>query len=203
MLHNPVDGVKRPCIDSQEEKTLALGDHQARALLNAPDLGTLQGLRGCAIPPPLCALKVGSVQQRRGVMHLEVRSKVDNLRYVPLRPGTAELIDAHRQQAGYGEHRQDPLFRPMRDSGSAEHRTGITPDGVYMMLMKHAASAKIDIDGFGQHALRATAATNAPYHDADIAEVQQRLGHANISATRIYDRRSARPKDSPTFKVAY
>ena len=43
----------------------------------------------------------------------------------------------------------------------------------------------------GAHALRATAATNALDH------------HANIVTTRIYDHRKTRPEDSPTFKVSY
>jgi integrase/recombinase XerD len=51
--------------------------------------------------------------------------------------------------------------------------------------------------------LRATAATNALEHDAGIAKVQEWLGHANISTTRIYDHRKTRPEDSPTFKVSY
>jgi site-specific recombinase XerD len=57
--------------------------------------------------------------------------------------------------------------------------------------------------GIGPHALRATAATNALGHQADIAKVQEWLGHANISTatTRIYDHRKTRPEDSPTFKV--
>ena len=38
---------------------------------------------------------------------------------------------------------------------------------------------------------------------ADIAKVQEWLGHANITTTRIYDHRRTRPEDSPTFKVAY
>jgi hypothetical protein len=37
---------------------------------------------------------------------------------------------------------------------------------------------------------------------ADIAKAQQRPGHANIAATRIYDRRRTRPEDGP-FKVDY
>ena len=41
----------------------------------------------------------------------------------------------------------------------------------------------------GAHALRATAATNALNHDADIAKVQEWLGHANIATTKLYDRR--------------
>ena len=40
-------------------------------------------------------------------------------------------------------------------------------------------------------------------HEADIAKVQEWLGHANISTTRLYDRRKSRPEDSPTFRVRY
>jgi integrase/recombinase XerD len=54
-----------------------------------------------------------------------------------------------------------------------------------------------------EYALRATAATNALDHQADIAKVQGWLGHANIATTRIYDHRRTRPEDSPTFKLAY
>jgi integrase/recombinase XerD len=52
-----------------------------------------------------------------------------------------------------------------------------------------------------QYALTCT--TNALDHDADVAKVQEWLGHANIATTRIYDRRKMKPEDSPTFKVSY
>ena len=60
-----------------------------------------------------------------------------------------------------------------------------------------------DVRGFCVHSLRATAATNALAHGADIAKVQEWLGHADISTTRMYDRRRWRPEESPTFKVEY
>jgi site-specific recombinase XerC len=53
------------------------------------------------------------------------------------------------------------------------------------------------------HSLRATAATNALSNNADIAKVQEWLGHADISTTRMYNKRQFRPEDSPTFKVRY
>jgi site-specific recombinase XerD len=71
------------------------------------------------------------------------------------------------------------------------------------MLASYAKALQIDVAGFGPHALRATAATNALDNGADIAKVQEWLGHANIATTRVYDRRQSRPEDSPTFKVAY
>jgi integrase/recombinase XerD len=61
----------------------------------------------------------------------------------------------------------------------------------------------VDVHGFCVHSLRATAATNALAHNADIAKVQEWLGHANVSTTRIYDKRRSRPEESPTFKVEY
>ena len=60
-----------------------------------------------------------------------------------------------------------------------------------------------DCPRIGVHAMRATAATNALEHEADIAKVQQWLWRADISTTGIYDKRQQRPEDSPTFKVWY
>jgi integrase/recombinase XerD len=209
---NPVKGVKRPKIETQEGKTPAIGDHQARSLLNAPNTTTLRGRRDHAIlstllyhglrRAELCALTVNDLQQRRGVMHLRIHGKGGKLRHVPLHPSTAEAIDAYLALAGHTGDGQGSLFRPT----SNNTRVGcaaITADGVYKMLAGYAASVRIDAAGFGPHALRATAATNALDHDADIAKVQEWLGHANISTTRIYDRRKMRPEDSPTFKVVY
>src|SRR5437867_2005774 len=45
VTHNPVKGVERPRADANEGKTPALGDGQARALLDAPTADTLKGKR--------------------------------------------------------------------------------------------------------------------------------------------------------------
>ena len=77
----------------------------------------------------------------------------------------------------------------------------ITGDGIYKLVRKYAAQDGVAVDGHCLHLVRATTATNALEHQADIAYVQKWLGHANISTTRLYDRRRSRPEDSPTFKV--
>ena len=50
-----------------------------------------------------------------------------------------------------------------------------------------------EFHGFCVHALRATAATNALAHNADITKVQEWLEHANIATIWLYDRRQSRP----------
>jgi hypothetical protein len=57
------------------------------------------------------------------------------------------------------------------------------------------------IEGKGDKVCYIEAATNAMENKADIAKVQIWLGHADISTTRMYNKRQARPEDSPTFKV--
>jgi integrase/recombinase XerD len=137
---------------------------------------------------------------RKGVPHLCVSGKGDKARYLPLHPDTNGLINDYLDAAGHGTDDSGALFRPTRDNrtGGLEH--AITPDGVYKLVRAYSAQLGFEI---GAHALRATAATNALDHEADIVKVQEWLGHANISTTRIYDHRRARPEDSPTFKVAY
>ena len=71
------------------------------------------------------------------------------------------------------------------------------------LQLKYLKRLSITGENMGPHVMRATAATNALDNGADIAKVQEWLGHANIATTRIYDHRKTRPEDSPTFKVSY
>ena len=59
----------------------------------------------------------------------------------------------------------------------------------------------ISVDRFGPHSARATAATNALDAGADIAKVQEWLGHASVGTTRVYAHRETGPEDSPVFKL--
>jgi site-specific recombinase XerD len=211
VTHNPVKGVERPKSESGEGKTPALGDHQARKLLDAPTDDSVRGKRDRAIlstllfhalrREELCKLKVRDFRHaRKGVPHLKVSGKGGKTRYVPLHPATHALIHEYLEAAGYGEDDSGALFRPVRNNTTGKLDKAITPDGIYKLVRAYSAALGFQI---GAHALRATAATNALDHQADIAKVQEWLGHANIATTRIYDHRRTRPEDSPTFKVTY
>jgi integrase/recombinase XerD len=215
VTHNPVKGVKRPKVESQEGKTPALGDHQVRRLLNAPDPATLKGKRDRAIlsvllyhalrREELTTLKVKDFHHlRKGVAHLRVHGKGGKIRYIPAYPATLSLIDDYLEAAGHRAEANGALFRPIHNRIAGHTRHAITPESVYSeVVRKYLDQLGIKGENMGPHAMRATAATNALDNGADIAKVQEWLGHANISTTRIYDRRRTRPEDSPTFKVGY
>lgn len=117
-----------------------------------------------------------------------------------MNPSTAPLIHDYLEVAGHGAELDGPLFRPVRNNRTGTLDTALTPDGVCKLVRRYSTELGFSI---GAHALRATAATNALDNKADIAKIQEWLGHANIATTRIYDHRKTRPEDSPTFKVAY
>jgi len=210
VTHNPVKGVKRPKTDGGDGRTPALGDHQARKLLDAPAGDSLRMKRDRAIlatllyhalrREELCKLTVKDFRHgRRGVPHLKVSGKGGKTRYVPLHPAAGGLVHDYLEAAGHGADDMGALFRPISNNTNGLDK-GITADGIYKIVRAYSGKLGFEI---GAHSLRATAATNALDHQADIAKVQEWLGHANIATTRIYDHRKTRPEDSPTFKVNY
>ncbi|MBL9143263.1 MAG: tyrosine-type recombinase/integrase [Prosthecobacter sp.] len=210
---NPADGVKRPNQGTNEGKSPALGDAEAKALLEAPAPDTLKGLRDRAIlsillfhglrRAELCSLAVGDLQSRRGVLHFRVHGKGGKIRFLPVHPHSLQRISEYLEHAGHGDKPGSALFRPIKNSsGSLDE--ALTGHGVYKdVVRKYARVLGLDPSAVCVHGLRATAATNALDHEADIAKVQEWLGHASIATTRLYDRRKTKPEDSPTFKVSY
>jgi integrase/recombinase XerD len=216
VLHNPVLGVTRPRSMNRDGVTPALGDHQARLLLEAPPADTLKGKRDRAIlatllyhairREELCTLKVVDLQQREGVPHLRVEGKGDKVRYLPAAPAALRLITVYLEASGHASDLHGPLFRPVKNNATKTLAKPLSATAVYQDIVKryaHETGIADVVHGVCVHSLRATAATNALAHAADIAEVQKWLGHADISTTRMYDKRQSRPEDSPTFKVKY
>jgi integrase/recombinase XerD len=217
---NPVDGVKRPATNNNEGSTPALGDAQARRLLEAPAPDTLKGVRDRAIlatllyhgirREELCLLRLRDMQSRQGVMHFRIDGKGDKIRYVPIHPMVLRLIEEYMQVGKHGGgvefDLEGPLFRPVANNRTGKLDRHLDPSSVYQnIVIKYAKATGISAEAIGVcvHSMRATAATNALSNEADIAKVQEWLGHANVSTTRLYDRRKTRPEDSPTFHVKY
>lgn len=213
ITHNPVKGVSRPKEGANEGKTPATGDDQARTLLNAPSPDTLKGKRDRAIlavllfhalrRSELCDLKVKDYSLRSGIQHFTVHGKGDKIRYVPVHPSAATAIAEYLDALGHGEDRNGALFRPVKNNANGKLNKPLSSDAVYKLVIHYGKKSGVYFEGLRPHALRATATTNALEHGADSAMVQNWVGHANISTTRLYDKRQSRPENSPTFKVEY
>lgn len=127
-----MDGVKRPAANGNEGSTPALGDAQARRLLEAPPLDTLKGVRDRAIlavllyhglrREELCTLRLRDMQSRVGVPHLRVEGKGGKTRYIPLHPLAMRLIQEYLAELAkcHGkeimEDLDGPLFRPVKNN---------------------------------------------------------------------------------------
>jgi site-specific recombinase XerD len=147
VLHNLVLKVKRPRSMNRAGVTPALGDHQARMLLEAPPAHTLKGQHDWAILATLlwhglcceelCTLKVGDIHQREGVVHLRVEGKRDKVRYLPLHVLAQRLIRAYLDAAGHGEDLKGPLFRPVKNNRTKTLAKPLHPD---VSLSGHCAA---------------------------------------------------------------
>lgn len=215
VMHNPVKGVKRPRVESQIGKTPALTNAQARQLLGAPPADTLKGLRDRAIlsvllyhglrREELTNLKVKDFAQTdRGGLRMRVWGKGGKVRYLQIHRTTLNLVAKYLAAAGHAKSPCHWLFQSVSHHNTNGANGGLTPGAVYSEVVKrYMEPLGIAGDNLGPHALRATAATCALENHADIAKVQEWLGHANINTTRVYDRRETRSPDSPTFSIAY
>ena len=198
-----------------------MGDAQARRLLEAPPPDRLKGIRDRAIlatllyhgmrREELCLLKVSDMQTHQGVLHFKVTGKRSKVRYIPLHPLAQRLIQEYfvelaKHGGALGEDRNVPLFRPVSNNRTGTLDKHLDPGSVYRNIVTkygRDTDLNIEVNGLRVHSMRATAATNALSNEADIAKVQEWLGHENISTTRIYDHCDSKPEDSPTSKVKY
>jgi integrase/recombinase XerD len=91
--------------NGNEGSTPALGDAQARKLLEAPPGDTLKGVRDRAIlatllfhgirREELCGLRVRDSQSRQGVVHFRVKGKRDKIRLVPVHVTAQRLTEEY------------------------------------------------------------------------------------------------------------
>ena len=124
-------------------------------------------------------------------------------RYVPPHPKAQRFVHEYLEVAGYFEAAKGPLFRPAKNHMTKVLDKPLDANAVYKLIKRYAKAAGVDVEHFSPHSLQTTAATNALEDEANIAKIQECLGHANIATTRLYDKRHTRPEDGPTFKVSY
>ncbi|MBF0593954.1 MAG: tyrosine-type recombinase/integrase [Candidatus Omnitrophica bacterium] len=209
---NPFLGVERPKLTANEGTTAAIGERQARDLLDAPDSDTALGKRDRAIlatflfhalrRSELCGLRLKDIQEREGIKQFKILGKGEKERYIPIHPSAARRINDYLEAIGNPADKELPIFRSLSNNGKNAGKA-LTTTAVYQLVLRYGEKVGIDISNFSPHSLRATAATNTLSNGEDIRRVQKWLGHATIQTTAMYDKRNNRPEDSPTYRVKY
>lgn len=167
----------------------ALSEAQVEALLAAPDVNTLLGLRDRTMLEVLYATGL-RVSELVGLRLMEV-SMLDGLvrvmgkgskeRLVPLGEEARSWLERYLRESRpqlLGARQDDAVFVTQR--GGA-----MTRQMFWVLIRRHAQRAGIEAH-LSPHTLRHAFATHLLNHGADLRVVQVLLGHADISTTQIY-----------------
>ncbi len=165
-----------------------ISEAQVEALLNAPDVESVHGLRDKALLEIMYAtgmrvseavgLTLSEIDLNRGVAHTV--GKGDKERLVPLGEEACEWLGR------YLHHSRPQLLKNQTCDYVlvSQKKGGISRQLAWMIVQRHAATA--GIDRLSPHKLRHAFATHLVNHGADLRVVQMLLGHADISTTQIY-----------------
>jgi len=165
----------------------------AQALINAPDVSTLKGLRDRALLAVLVGaalrraeaanLTVEHIQQRaaRWVI-IDLVGKRGKIRTVPLPAWVKLAIDEWLEAA---QITSGPIFLAMRRGGHFYERSKPMSDTAIWQVVTHYAGL-IGYPDIAPHDLRRTAAKLMRAGDARLEQIQLTLGHASIEVTKRY-----------------
>ena len=164
---------------------------QAQALLNAPDISKLIGLRdraiiavllGCALRRfEAAALTMAHVQQRDGRWCIvDLVGKHNRVRTVPMPAWVKVAIDAWTGPAGVVD---GFIFRPVNRSGRMQGEA-LSEKVVWQMLKPYAKAA--GVAGIAPHDARRTCAKLCRAAGAELEQIQMILGHASVQTSERY-----------------
>lgn len=168
-----------------------LSQKQAQALLSAPDILTVRGLRdrailavllGCGLRrSEVAALTFAHVQQRDGRWCIvDLVGKHGRVRTAPMPAWVKVAIDAWTVPAGAIDGH---MFRPVNRRGSVTgERLG--EKVVWQMLRQYGA--EVGIPGIAPHDLRRTCAKLCRAAGGELEQIQLLLGHASVQTTERY-----------------
>jgi integrase/recombinase XerD len=210
---NPTRDIRRPRVSRKGGATPAFSPAEGTKLLDAPDEGTLLGLRDRAILA--VGLQVGP--RRSEIISLRVRDLYQDRRYdclrfllkggtdnsVAIHPNAAQRIRDYLSAAGHGDDLDGPLFRPTRPGRDVrDPRRHLEPKVIDLIVKKYGR--KIGRKrGYSAHSMRATFITTALENGASLEDVQRAAGHADPDTTKLYDRRGYNPEKSASFFANY
>ncbi|MBK8032212.1 MAG: site-specific integrase [Chloroflexi bacterium] len=205
----------------QSEKTKALTDEQARALLRVvkieADLGDLKAKRDYAMlrfffatgkrREEIVRLQWGDVRMQRDGIVITAKHKggiysASEVRDVGARTALVEYLKAsgrwNESENTPQLDEDEPLW--LRHDNAAKGRAAVTSHGFAKAIKRYAE--RVGIADFHLHQTRHTVARMVGEESGSLAEVQTVLGHQNQATTRVYLQRVAVKRDRYSESIA-
>jgi len=194
VLLNPCAGLPLPRLPDRPPRGV-LSIQEARRILEAPDTGTARGIRDRAIlelfystgirGEEMAALRLDDADWRGGFARVE-RGKFARGRMVPVGRTACEWLRRYATEIR-------PGWIPRGHDGGALWLSSLRPhrpmgrQAIAVMVCRYKSVTGIDRPG-RTHLWRHTCATHLVAGGADIAYVQQLLGHRSLETTQLYTR---------------
>ena len=185
--NDPTLEIMSPKIPKSLPKSLS--EEEVEALLNAPNVKTISGLRDKAMLELLyaCGLRVSELvnilltelSMTDGI--IRITGKGSKTRLVPMGEEAVDWIKKYINESRnniLNKKTSKYLFITIRGSG-------MTRQAFWYLIKRYSIIAEIK-KPISPHILRHAFATHLINHGADIRVVQMLLGHSDISTTQIY-----------------
>lgn len=183
---NPMKNLKKrhsvrklPEILTNKEVIILLNQPNGSDCKSCRDKAMLELLYATGIKvSELIEIKVSDINLQIGILHMHSNSAE---RIIPIYPQAVKSIKTYMQNIRdiiVLSEDQDKLFTNMNGQK-------MTRQGFWKIVKQYAASAKIKKD-ITPHTLRHSFAAHLLENGAQLSDIQQMLGHADISSTQIY-----------------
>jgi integrase/recombinase XerD len=184
-LRAPRQSRRLPHVLTRDEVAKLLGQPTGTEPPALRDRALLEVMYACGLrASEAIALEAGHIDLEAGV--LRARGKGNKERLVPIGSAAARALTVYLQRGRprlVGDRWESKLFVNRRG-------TGLTRQGLYKIVQRHAASAGL-ADKMSPHTLRHTFATHLLAGGCDLRSLQEMLGHADIATTQLYTHLSA------------
>lgn len=193
LYQNITDRVKNAKVDIFHKKD-PLTSKQAGKVLDSLDLETLAGLRDYAL---ICVMlttglrtksielaNIGDLGTFNGlpVLYYQGKGHTEKADFVKLSEPVRAALSRYLRARG-DLLPSSPLFASTANRNQGDR---ITTRSISRIVKNALRAAGLESDRLTAHSLRHTAATLAIQNGASLQEVQQLLGHKNISITMVY-----------------
>lgn len=210
--NNPAELVKG-FPQTQESNLKGLSDEEARRILDKPNRNSKSGAMHAAVlhvllhlglrKGELIGLKVGDLDEERGVRVIKVRGKGHRVRILPITERVLlELKNYFFVTRRSWEDKESPMFLPTKNPRTGNLMKTLNPNAISYIVVRYARKCGI-LKPISPHSCRATCISHALDKRATHRSVQHLAGWSTPLMIQRYDKRREDLKNSAAFLIDY